>query len=203
MVVIDRGALCQAVGHHMLTTPARRGPIDGVRRALVRFAAIGPVPGDALCYGLAALVTLLIICTSTLALYRQWGELAIGPYVFGALASCIVVAVVRRRSAPAHDVVPDTEEAAANARAHNSSRLSSIGTARLVIAACVFIGATLIPLTLEILWRSDGDPGSHYQPEVLTIEKGGQTVAKGKDPYHEVTNAAGQGGLPRSGPAGL
>jgi len=150
------------------------------------------VPGDALCYGLAALVTLLIICTSTLALYRQWGELAIGPYVFGALASCIVVAVVRRRSAPAHDVAPDTEEAAANARARNSSRLSSIGTARLVIAACVFIGATLIPLTLEILWRSDGDPGSHYQPEVLTIEKGGQTVAKGKDPYHEVTNAQGK-----------
>jgi len=65
-------------------------------------------------------------------------------------------------------------------------------TARLVIAALVFVGATAVPLALEVLWRSDNDPGSHVQPEVTTIEKGGQTVAKGKDPYHEVTNDHGK-----------
>ena len=56
----------------------------------------------------------------------------------------------------------------------------------------VFAGATAIPLGLEILWRSDGDAGSHVQPEVTVIERGGQTIVKGKDPYHEVTNPAGK-----------
>ena len=65
-------------------------------------------------------------------------------------------------------------------------------TPRLAIAVCVFVGATAVPLALEVVWRSNGDPGSHFQPEVATIEKGGQTVAKGKDPYHDVTNSHGK-----------
>jgi hypothetical protein len=64
--------------------------------------------------------------------------------------------------------------------------------ARIVIAVCVFLGATAIPLGLEVLWRSDNDPGSHVQPEVTNIERGGQEVAKGKDPYHAVTNEHGK-----------
>ncbi len=57
---------------------------------------------------------------------------------------------------------------------------------------CVFAGAVAIPLGLEIVWRSDGDPGSHYQPEVGVIERAGQYVWSGKDPYPDVTNTHGK-----------
>jgi hypothetical protein len=155
-----------------------------MRRAVARVAAIGPETGDALLYGLATAFTLVIILTSSLALYRQWGELALGPFIFGTVLSAVLAFVVARRRGSAAATV--TEHKARH------PALRSPMTARLAIAACVFVGATAVPLALEVLWRSDGDPGSHFQPEVATIEKGGQTLAKGKDPYHEVTNPHGK-----------
>ena len=53
-------------------------------------------------------------------------------------------------------------------------------------------GATAVPLALEVLWRSDGTPAPTSSPRSSTIEKGGQALAKGKDPYHEVTNPHGK-----------
>ena len=58
--------------------------------------------------------------------------------------------------------------------------------ARIVIAACVFVGALAIPMGLEILWRFDGAPGSHLQPEVTSVEVGGQDLVKGTDPYLKI-----------------
>jgi hypothetical protein len=186
-----------------------------MRRALARVAAIGPETGDALLYGLGALFALVIILTSTLGLYRQWGELALGPYIFGTVASAVLAIVVRRGRTPAETTsvtvgaptppvsagsgagaIVATASATATATAvrppSRRERLRAPITARLAIAACVFIGAMAIPLALEVVWRSNGDPGSHLQPEVTTIETGGQTIAKGKDPYHEVTNPHGK-----------
>ena len=48
----------------------------------------------------------------------------------------------------------------------------------------MFAGALAIPLGLEILWRFDGVTGSHLQPEVVTVEVGGQDLVRGQDPYH-------------------
>jgi Glycosyltransferase family 87 len=175
-----------------------------MRRALARLASVGPTAGDAMLYGLGAAFALGIILFSTLDLYRQWGELALGPYIFGTVLSA-VLAIVRRHKAGA--VAPAGTEGAtdlgaptATANATTTAALPSPRrrawrshmTARLAIAVCVFVGATAVPLALEVVWRSNGDPGSHFQPEVATIEKGGQTVAKGKDPYHNVTNSHGK-----------
>jgi len=149
-------------------------------RALTRLRTLGPETGDALLYGLSAAFALVTIYTSTLALYRQWAELAIGPFIFGTVASAVLAIVAARRSRPrAGATVPPR-------RAHGN------WVARIAIAACVFAGATAIPLGLEILWRSDGDPGSHYQPEVGVIERAGATLAKGHYPYYEVTNPRGK-----------
>ena len=54
---------------------------------------------------------------------------------------------------------------------------------RIVVAVCVFAGALAIPLGFEILWRFDGVAGSHQQPEVVTVEVGGQDLVRGTDPY--------------------
>ncbi|HVA06696.1 MAG TPA: glycosyltransferase 87 family protein [Acidimicrobiales bacterium] len=147
------------------------------RAAMERLGSIGPEAGDAIVYLIGASFAWVVIGTSSEALYRQWGELAVGPFVFGALASGALALAVRRHHRKAGD-------------ARRGRRWAWAG--RSVIAAAVFVGATAIPLGLEVLWRSHNDPGSHVQPEVVTIEKGGQNVAKGKNPYHEVTNPHGK-----------
>ena len=67
-------------------------------RAFTRLRTLSPETGDALLYGLSAAFALVTICTSTLALYRQWAELAIGPFIFGTVASAVLAFVAARRS---------------------------------------------------------------------------------------------------------
>jgi membrane protein implicated in regulation of membrane protease activity len=151
-------------------------------RAGNRFRTISPEAGDAILYAISAIFAFVTILTSSLALYRQWAELAIGPFLFGAASSVILAAVTARRRRSKH--APGSRTRSPRQRREWAGRIG--------IAVCVFAGATAIPLGLEILWRSNGDPGSHVQPEVPVIERGGQTVAKGKDPYHAVTNVHGK-----------
>ena len=166
----------------MSTHPRRLAAVRSSRvQALTRLRTLSPETGDALLYGLSAAFALVTICTSTLALYRQWAELAIGPFIFGTVASAILAVMVARRA-----------RHRGARRRHRPAPRQRNWAIRIAIAVCVFAGATAIPLGLEIVWRSDGDPGSHYQPEVGVIERAGQTVAKGKDPYHEVTNPHGK-----------
>jgi hypothetical protein len=148
-----------------------------------RFGSMRPETGDAIVYGVSAVFAVITIVASNLALYRQWAELAIGPFIFGAVSSAILAMVLKRRSRRNRrdGAVPFSDR---------RTRGQWIG--RIAIAVCVFAGATAIPLGLEIVWRSNGDPGSHYQPEVGTIERAGQAVVKGKDPYPAVTNSHGK-----------
>jgi hypothetical protein len=165
----------------MSTHPRRLLAVRSFRaRAFTGLRTLGPETGDALLYALSAAFALVTICTSTLALYRQWAELAIGAFIFGAVASTVLALMTARRS---------RQRGGAAVTPPRSRRSWAI---RIAIALCVFAGATAIPLGLEIVWRSDGDPGSHYQPEVGVIERAGQYVAKGKDPYYEVTNPHGK-----------
>jgi len=162
----------------MLMSPSRRTTLRSAEQwAVSRTRAISPEAGDAILYAVGAIFAQVTIVSSNEALYRQWAELAIGPFILGALAAAVLAVVARRRTRAA---VPGPAPADRTFRQAWSGRIA--------IALCVFIGATAIPLGLEILWRSDGDPGSHAQPEVTDIERAGQALAKGKDPYHEVTN---------------
>lgn len=169
----------------MAISTVRLKETTALRRVRAVFTALSPQGGDALLYGLSALFAFLTITTSTLALYRQWAELAIGPLLFGTVASAVLALALRRRGRRDAAGYPRTDRPPARwTRWHWGPRL--------LIAVCVFAGSTAIPLGLEIVWRSNGDPGSHFQPEVGVIERAGQTVVKGKDPYHAVTNAQGK-----------
>jgi len=149
-------------------------------RVTSRIRSLSPETGDAILYGLSVVFALVTILTSSIALYRQWAELAIGPFVFGTLASVALAVMAARRSRRRGD----------RGSTQSTSRRQWIG--RIAIAICVFAGATAIPLGLEIVWRSDGDPGSHVQPEVTNVERAGQELLKGKDLYPEVTNSKGK-----------
>ena len=71
------------------------------------------------------------------------------------------------------------------------------------MAACVFAGSLAIPLGFEILWRFDGVAGSHQQPEVVTVEVGGQDLVHGQDPYHPLVRLPHAVKYHAPGPAGL
>jgi Glycosyltransferase family 87 len=144
--------------------------VDAVRTAFERVMAMPPEWGDALLYFASALFALATIYTSTNALYQVWGRMALSPFAFGALASVVLAWLVHRARR--------RRNGALSPRQHRRAWL-----ARLVIAGCVFVGALAIPMGLEILWQFDGTPGSHLQPEVTSVEIGGQDLVKGQDPY--------------------
>jgi hypothetical protein len=140
------------------------------RDTVERVKRISPEAGDALLYGASALFALITIFTSTNALYQVWGRMALTPFAFGAVASAALWFALRRAR---------RRRAALTATQHRRAWL-----ARLTLAVCVFAGSLAIPLGFEILWRFDGVAGSHLQPEVQAVEKGGQDLVKGQDPYH-------------------
>ncbi len=160
------------VNDDALTTPWA-GPVAAVYgRGLAQVKRVSPEAGDALLYAASALFALLTIVTSTNALYQVWGRMALSPFAFGALASAVLAWAVRRTR-----------------RRQSGGRLTTVQhrrawLARIVVATGVFAGSLAVPLGFEILWRFDHVAGSHLQPEVVTVEVGGQDLVKGQDPYH-------------------
>ena len=149
------------------------GPLAaGWRRSVDRVKRISPEAGDALLYGASALFALITIYTSTNALYQVWGRMALTPFAFGAVASAAIWFVLRRIR---------RQRAGLTSVQHRRAWL-----ARLTVAVCVFAGSLAIPLGFEVLWRFDGVAGSHQQPEVVTVEKGGQDLVKGQNPYLKI-----------------
>jgi hypothetical protein len=57
---------------------------------------------------------------------------------------------------------------------------------RVVAFLIVLFGATVLPLSMEVIWRSEGNAALHVQPEVLVVEQAGTRAADGKDPYRVI-----------------
>jgi hypothetical protein len=127
----------------------------------------GAEGGDALWYALAAAFALLSGLLSGLAGYRVWGWLALGPYAAAAAASAYLA---RRR--------------VRGAQGTRSIPRDHWGPARVWIFLLVLLGATLVPLTVEITLRSSASDPVRVQPEVVVIDQAGARLAAGKDPYH-------------------
>ena len=129
-----------------------------------RLVALSILDQDALLYGLAALLALGTILLGESADYRQWAEMALGPYILGA-AICWAVA---RHSA---------RRAKGLAMAKQSERL------RNGVILALFITVMLVPLGVEVMLRADHHPGDEVQNEVTVIEAGGDRVANHKNCY--------------------
>jgi hypothetical protein len=57
---------------------------------------------------------------------------------------------------------------------------------RTTIFLMVLVGATLLPLSLEVLWQAHSGGTSHLQPETAVVEQAGQRLAHRLDPYQLV-----------------
>jgi MYXO-CTERM domain-containing protein len=131
---------------------------------------------DAFLYGCSAVFAGVAAVAMGIPLYRQWGQLAVGPY---ALAAVFMV-VVARRSGPAGRKIGRAGAGAAERRRRRWN------WARVVGFVIVLFGATLVPLSLEVVWRSEGNAALHVQPEVVVVQQAGVRAAQGKDPYRVV-----------------
>ena len=135
---------------------------------------ISPVQFDVVLFGASSFFALVAGFRSTIPLYREWGQMAVGPYLLAtALAALLVI----------------------RARRHGVTRL------RWCLAALVLIGAVLVPLAVEVSWRFSGVSASlHVQPEVVVIERAANAVSLGHDPYQAIVVngrlVGGERGLP-------
>lgn len=127
------------------------------RRDAVRqwWASLASLSSDAILYALAALFSLGIGVSSTANAQWHWGFLALGPY---ALAAVLAAACVK---------VPARHET----------------TVRVGLVGLVLVGAVLVPLAMEVHWRTEQPTRGFAQPEVLVIERAASDLLKDGTPY--------------------
>ena len=131
---------------------------------------LSPQWRDALLYGCSALFAGTTALVMGIPLYRQWGQMAFGPYAAATALMALVAWRVGRRSG-------EQDRPAARRRWK---------MARVLAFLIVLFGATVVPLTMEVIWRSEGNAALHVQPEVLVVEQAGDRAAHGKDPYQVI-----------------
>ena len=127
------------------------------RRAARVVGGWSPEERDAVLYSASALFAVCTAQLSSISLYQQWGRLAVGPYALGALASAWSARRARRRA-----LVPAAGEGTAHGWHWN--------TQRTLIFLVVLLGATLLPLSLEVMWQADTGGTVHVQPEAKEQE---------------------------------
>lgn len=116
---------------------------------------------DLIVYCLAALFAGLNSVYAGTADYREWGTLALAPYL-GAAAISAGVYILHRR---------------------NPLSMSMLRRARLSVVLLLGVTAVLVPLLSELTWRATATQNSHAQPEVAVIERAGDRIALGQSPY--------------------
>lgn len=127
-------------------------------------------------YGASALFAVGTGFAMGIPLYRQWGQMAAGPYALAAVVTGVVAVRAARQA-----VVPAAPAGPAAVRASRATR-----TARVVAFLIVLFGATVVPLSVEVVWRSQGNAALHVQPEVVVVEQAGARAAGGRDPYRVI-----------------
>jgi hypothetical protein len=126
-----------------------------------------PIEKDVFFYLCATVFAVTTAVVAISADYREWGEMAGVAYGIGT-AVCAVAAV--------------------------AARWGTIGPAvlsflRRFAVVVVLVGAVVVPLTCELVWRAEARPGPNAQSEVAVIERAGDRLAEGRSPYldHPVT----------------
>jgi hypothetical protein len=156
-------------------------------RAARAMASWNPEERDAVLYSASALFAVAIAKTGHIGLYQQWGRLAVGPYALGAVASAYAARRARLRRARAATATGASAEGAPGTGSPTGDRANWHWTApRALILLVVLLGATLVPLALEVMWRTDTGGTAHVQPEVAVVEQAGNAWTHGRDPYPRI-----------------
>ncbi len=160
-----------------MAADGRSGARGRVRSAWSWLRALTPDGRDAFLYGTSALFAGVTAVAMRIPLYREWGRLAVGPYLAAAVLMVVMARLHRSRS---------RADAAAGVARTATGRGGAWRAARLAAFAIALLGATVVPLALEVVWASHGDASLHVQPEVLVVERAGIRAAHGNDPYQVI-----------------
>ncbi|NNN09755.1 MAG: DUF2029 domain-containing protein [Acidimicrobiaceae bacterium] len=127
------------------------------RRVAARqwWASLNALSSDAVLYALAALFSLGIGISSTANAQWHWGFLTVGPYALAAF----LAAVSFKLSARYETMV------------------------RVGLLSLVVVGAVLVPLAMEVHWRTEQPTRGFAQPEVPVIERAATDMVKFGSPY--------------------
>ncbi len=161
-------------------------PTGLLRRGTRRVAAWSPEERDAVLYAGSALFAGLTILVSSIPLYRQWGQLAVGPYALGALLSAIAARHSEHRTKRSQALELDARGESSVHPALAERAAWHWTPSRLGIFLLVLCGATLMPLSLEVLWQAEYGGSTHVQPEVVVVEQGAGRVLHGRNLYLDV-----------------
>ncbi|MHB1987089.1 MAG: glycosyltransferase 87 family protein [Acidimicrobiales bacterium] len=144
----------------------------GVITSVVKWATGLPVlRQDALLYAMAGIFAAGETVLAVTADYREWGQIAVGPYLAAGIICEVTYRRRRRSELPAADSTGTT------------SKL------RRALTLSVLALAVLLPLALQVTWRANArtattNPhGAQAQPEVAVIERAGDRFAHFQDPY--------------------
>jgi glycosyl transferase family 87 len=108
---------------------------------------------DAALYAGSAVAAAIVAAWASIPLFREWGRLAMAPY---AVAAALAAWTARR---------------------------SATGRPLAVVALAALLGAGILPLTLETVWRARTNPGLHAQSEAIVTEEAARALRRGDDPY--------------------
>ncbi len=128
-----------------------------------RCVALSVLEQDALLYLVAAVFALGTIALAVSDDYRQWAEMALGPYL---IAAVICWGVSRRR-----------------ARRANAETGGAGDRLRRYLVLGLLVTVVLVPLGVEVILRAESKPGAHVQNEITSIEQCADRVAHHKNCY--------------------
>lgn len=120
-----------------------------------RVRRLTPTAVDGWLFAGSAVFAFVLWRVSNLSAHRDWGRDSIAGYVLMALAA-FVLSVVR----PRRELL-----------------------ARAILTAVALVVVAIVPMALMIAARAQGNPEYHVLPEVSVIERAGQLVVHGRDPY--------------------
>lgn len=153
---------------HRRVPSAERGPNGTIaevgrvlRTSAERALAVPAIGIDAFLYGGSMVFALITAEVAVSTDYRDWGEMAAVAYGVAA-AICLLALVASRRG-------------------HVS--VVRLGVLRRFLVVGVLAGAVVAPLVAELVWRAEALPGEHAQAEVAVLERAGDRLAAGANPY--------------------
>lgn len=124
-----------------------------------RWTALTALQQDAVLYFLSGTFAVGTLLRAVSADYREWAAMAMGPYF---AAAALSLALSHRST---------------------TTRLSTARRVRAATVLTLVVVAVVVPLCFELVWRADARAGAHAQPEVAVIERAGDRLAAGSDPY--------------------
>jgi hypothetical protein len=116
---------------------------------------------DLCIYVLAGFFALLNAIVAAHTDYREWGLISFAPYFVAAIAIVAISRLHHRRT----------------------WTLEQLRNARTAVVVFLAITAVLVPLLSELTWRATSTQGAHAQQEVAVIERAGDRLALGNNPY--------------------